>query len=185
MVARKGDGDQRSQACRRTQLEPAENFSPTSVHERPNTIENRRVPETRRARRFNNLLNPTKSAKPPPPVQIRPAPPIFPKGIRGSQLGGRLRLVALIDQVSVVQRILRHLGLPTEVPEPRLARTRLETLEDQSRDAPEFDGVMSASRPARRVSARRGGPAPTVISHWQSRLFGDNRPEKGALSALS
>ena len=57
---------------------------------------------------------------------------------------GRLRLVALIEQASVVQRILRHLGLPTEVPEPRPARApprRLETLEDQSRDAPEFDAA--------------------------------------------
>jgi hypothetical protein len=33
--------------------------------------------------------------------------------------GGRLRLVALIEQASVVQRILRHLALPTEVLEPR------------------------------------------------------------------
>jgi len=58
--------------------------------------------------------------------------------------GGRLRLVALIEQASVVQRILRHLGLPTEVPEPRPARAppgRLETLEDQSRDGPEFDAA--------------------------------------------
>jgi len=36
--------------------------------------------------------------------------------------GGRLRLVALIDEAAVVQRILRHLGLPTEVPEARPAR---------------------------------------------------------------
>jgi hypothetical protein len=58
--------------------------------------------------------------------------------------GGRLRLVALIEQASVVQRILRHLRLPTEVPEPRPARApprRLETLEDQSRDGPEFDAA--------------------------------------------
>ena len=58
--------------------------------------------------------------------------------------GGRLRLVALIDRASVVQRILRHLGLPTKVPEPRPARApprRPETLEDQSRDAPEFDAA--------------------------------------------
>ena len=58
--------------------------------------------------------------------------------------GGRLRLVALIDQASVVQRILRHLGLPTEVPEPRPARApprRLEALEDQSGDLPEFDAA--------------------------------------------
>ena len=36
--------------------------------------------------------------------------------------GGRLRLIALIEQVSVIQRILRHLGAPTEIPAPRPAR---------------------------------------------------------------
>jgi hypothetical protein len=55
-----------------------------------------------------------------------------------------LRLVALIEQASVVPRIVRHLGLPTEGPEPRPARAprrRLETLEDSSRDPPEFDAA--------------------------------------------
>ena len=46
-VATKYDGDQPSPAWPRTQLEGRPNFSPTSVHERPNTIENRGVPETR------------------------------------------------------------------------------------------------------------------------------------------
>ncbi len=36
--------------------------------------------------------------------------------------GGRLRLVALIDQAAVIDRILRHLGLPTEIPAARPAR---------------------------------------------------------------
>jgi hypothetical protein len=36
--------------------------------------------------------------------------------------GGRLRLVALIEQKVVVTRILTHLGLPTELPVPRPAR---------------------------------------------------------------
>jgi uncharacterized protein YbaR (Trm112 family) len=40
---------------------------------------------------------------------------------------GRLRLMALIEQASVVQRILRHLGLPTEVPERRPARATRDT----------------------------------------------------------
>ena len=35
---------------------------------------------------------------------------------------GRFRLVALIEHVGVVRRILRHLGLPAEVPPPRSAR---------------------------------------------------------------
>ncbi len=39
-----------------------------------------------------------------------------------SRCGGRMRLVALIDQPSVIRRILRHLELPTEVPAPRPAR---------------------------------------------------------------
>ncbi len=33
-----------------------------------------------------------------------------------------MRLIALIEQAPVIQRILRHLGLPTEIPEPRPAR---------------------------------------------------------------
>ena len=36
--------------------------------------------------------------------------------------GGRLRLIALIEQASVIERILRHLGLPTEIPVLRPAR---------------------------------------------------------------
>ena len=36
--------------------------------------------------------------------------------------GGRLRLIALLDESAVTRRILRHLGLPTEVPEARPAR---------------------------------------------------------------
>ena len=58
--------------------------------------------------------------------------------------GGRLRLVALIEEASVVERILRHLGLPTQAPEPRPARApprRLETVKDESRDGPEFDAA--------------------------------------------
>ena len=33
-----------------------------------------------------------------------------------------MRLVALIDQPPVIRRILGHLELPTEIPEPRPAR---------------------------------------------------------------
>lgn len=36
--------------------------------------------------------------------------------------GGRLRLIALIEEAAVMERILRHLGLPTEAPAPRPAR---------------------------------------------------------------
>ena len=36
--------------------------------------------------------------------------------------GGRLRLVALIEQTAVIGRILRHLRLPVEIPSPRPAR---------------------------------------------------------------
>lgn len=36
--------------------------------------------------------------------------------------GGRLRLLALIEQAGVIGRILRHLGVPAEIPLPRPAR---------------------------------------------------------------
>ena len=36
--------------------------------------------------------------------------------------GGRFRLIALLEDAAVIQRILRHLGLPTEVPQPRPPR---------------------------------------------------------------
>jgi hypothetical protein len=36
--------------------------------------------------------------------------------------GGRLRLIALIVEAAVIDRILRHLGVPTEIPAPRPAR---------------------------------------------------------------
>jgi hypothetical protein len=37
--------------------------------------------------------------------------------------GGRLQLMALIEEATVVARILAHLGLPTEVPRPQPARS--------------------------------------------------------------
>jgi hypothetical protein len=61
-------------------------------------------------------------------------------GLRRASLG----LVALIDQASVVQRILRHLGLRTELPEPRPARAPPrphDATDDQPQDGPEFDAA--------------------------------------------
>ena len=37
--------------------------------------------------------------------------------------GGRLELIALIEDPRVIRRILNHLGLPAEVPVPRPARS--------------------------------------------------------------
>jgi hypothetical protein len=56
--------------------------------------------------------------------------------------GGRLRLVALIEQACVVRRILSRLGLPSELPDPRPARApprRPEGFDDQLPEAREFD----------------------------------------------
>jgi len=39
-----------------------------------------------------------------------------------SRDGGRLRLIALIDEAAVIERILRHLDLPTEIPASHPAR---------------------------------------------------------------
>jgi len=38
------------------------------------------------------------------------------------ECGGQLRLIACIDAPAVIEKILRHLGLPTQVPEPVAAR---------------------------------------------------------------
>ena len=43
-------------------------------------------------------------------------------GWRCPRCGGRLRLVALIEEAAVIDRILRHLGLRTATPAPRPAR---------------------------------------------------------------
>ena len=60
-----------------------------------------------------------------------------------SAVGGRLRLIALIEEASVIERILRHLGLPAEVPEPRSARAPPLPLDARARhvgdDATAFD----------------------------------------------
>ena len=47
--------------------------------------------------------------------------------------GQAMRLIALIEQAGVIRRILRHLGLPTDVPEPAPARAppRVYDLEDR------------------------------------------------------
>ena len=36
--------------------------------------------------------------------------------------GGRLRLIALIEQAAAIERILRHLSLPAQIPAPCPAR---------------------------------------------------------------
>ncbi len=73
----------------------------------------------------------------PEPSEEKGAPPCHARSPRWADLmrrtfgfdvlacpscGGRLRLISLIEEASVIQRILRHLGLPTEIPEPRPAR---------------------------------------------------------------
>ena len=47
--------------------------------------------------------------------------------------GGRLRLIALIDEAAVIERILRHLGLPTEIPAAGPARAPPLPFETRSR----------------------------------------------------
>ena len=57
--------------------------------------------------------------------------------------GGRLRLIALIEEAAAIERILGHLGLPTAIPEPRPARAPPLPLDARARhvgdDATAFD----------------------------------------------
>ena len=90
---------------------------------------------------------------PPPATNVTPAPPA--DAARGSgrgrlwaelmrrsfgldvlacpRCGGRLRLIALIEEAAVIERILRHLGLPTEIPAPHPARAPPLPFEARSR----------------------------------------------------
>ncbi len=47
---------------------------------------------------------------------------IFEIDVLACACGGRLRFIATIEDPLVVQRILRHLGLPTAIPQPSPAR---------------------------------------------------------------
>ena len=60
--------------------------------------------------------------------------------------GGRLRLIALIEQRAVIGRVLGHLGLPTELPVPRPARPPPEhpRLDEPAAEC-EFDVFMPVS----------------------------------------
>jgi hypothetical protein len=51
--------------------------------------------------------------------------------------GGRLRLLALIEQASVIARVLGHLGLPIEVPAPRPARAPPLAFADHAEPVPD------------------------------------------------
>jgi hypothetical protein len=69
--------------------------------------------------------------------------------------GGRLRLIALIEEAAVTERVLGHIGAPTEIPAPRPARApplRLGTPDQVGKDddAPMFDPYSwgSSARPA-------------------------------------
>jgi hypothetical protein len=55
--------------------------------------------------------------------------------------GGRLRLLATIDEPAVIEKILRYLGLPVEPPAPARARAPAWL----SASLPGFDGAADAT----------------------------------------
>jgi hypothetical protein len=57
------------------------------------------------------------------------------------ECGGRLRLLATIDDPGVIEKILRHLGLPVEPPAPERARAPASL----SAALPGFDGAADAT----------------------------------------
>lgn len=62
------------------------------------------------------------------------------------QCGGRFRLIALIEEAAVIDRMLRHLGLPTAIPAPCPARAPPLVLETTDRaDWDDGTSVFDAS----------------------------------------
>ena len=57
-----------------------------------------------------------------PRVNRRPLIGRRPWGVATADSEASPQLLALIEHASIVERILRHLGLPTDRPEPRPAR---------------------------------------------------------------
>lgn len=53
-----------------------------------------------------------------------------------ARCGGRLRLLAIIEQPVVIRRILTHLGLPTQIPAPQPARDTPRRVDVPPSDAP-------------------------------------------------
>ena len=73
------------------------------------------------------------------------------------QCGGRLRLLALIEHRAAVERILRHLGLPIDQPEPCSARAPLGRADARERawdEGAATADVTFCRRSAGRVSIR-------------------------------
>ena len=60
--------------------------------------------------------------------------------------GGRLRLIALIEEAAVLDRILRQLGVPTEIPAARPARAP--PLRVESSDPASLDDGTSVFNPS-------------------------------------
>ena len=66
--------------------------------------------------------------------------------------GGRFRLIALIEEAAVIERLLRHLHLPPEIPAP--APRVVEPLERQALARPRHSAHR---RPRARASVCPGG----------------------------
>jgi hypothetical protein len=88
---------------------------------------------------------------------------------------GRLRLIALIEEPSVIERILRHLCLPTEVPTPRpgrapslgAARDALSQVDGRRSSWPDPSTRTRGARPSTRAPDRCP-PVPTRRRYGQS-----------------
>jgi hypothetical protein len=78
--------------------------------------------------------------------------------------GGRLRLIALIEEAAVIVRILRHRGLPTDLPAARPAR-----------GPPLVDGLLSEHDTYSDVVLPESAVLPTVgnnaisVNTWRQR----------------
>ena len=90
--------------------------------------------------------------------------------------GGRPCLVALIEQASVIQRILRHLELPTDAPESRPARAPPGSLSGSriSRKTPTNSTPAAEGMTSRREVCRSGRPPGLPVGVFPLPLSADS-----------
>ena len=102
-----------------------------------------------------------------------------------SRDGGRFRLIALIEEAAVIERILRHLRLPPEIPAP--PPRVVEPLERQAlaRNAASAACERVAAEGSMGASVQLTRPIRRIRSHLRSRATSQPSPNRSRYCSMS